>query len=85
MTRRILLSACLVVSTFAVTGCKKGPTTEPEQVHHGDGYHGSEGHHGGEHRPDFEGRERVEQAGGPASDPDPADGGAIDDSRDDLL
>jgi hypothetical protein len=143
MTRRVLLSVCLV-SSFTLAACKKGPTTEPEQAHHGDGYHGSEGHHGVETPPDFEGREvvdnwraktgdvtvcplsgkkfeveanstrysyqgytfvfcctdededeclgkvaadpgkyldrLVEEAGGPASDPDPNEGGAIDDS-----
>jgi YHS domain-containing protein len=139
MLRLGLLSLCLV-SSSVLTACKKAPTTEPEQVHHGDGYHGSEGHHGVEPAPDFEGREvvdnwrartgdvtvcplsgkkfevdadsgrysyqgytfvfccadaclekieadpgkyldpLVEQAGGPASDPDPNEGGAIDDS-----
>jgi hypothetical protein len=140
MTRRFLLCVCLV-STFMLGACKRAPTTDPEQAHHGDGYHGSEGHHGGEQSPDFEGREvvdnwraqpgdvtvcplsgkkfevdassghfsyqgydfvfccagaclekveanpgkildpLVEQAGGPASDPDPKVGGAIDDSE----
>jgi YHS domain-containing protein len=139
MTRPVLLSLCLAASS-ALTACKNAPTTEPEQAHHGDGYHGSEGHHGGDGgQQDFEGREvvdnwraqpgdvtvcplsgkkfevdatsghvsyqgynfvfccageclekieanpgkyldrLVEQAGGPASDPDPNEGGAIDD------
>lgn len=136
---RLVLFVCLV-SSLTLAACKKVPTTEPEPVHHGDGYHGSEGHHGVESSPDFEGREivdnwsartgdvtvcpltgnkfeveadsarysyqgytfvfccvgeclgeveanpgkyldkLVEEAGGPASDPDPNEGGAIDDS-----
>jgi YHS domain-containing protein len=139
MKRLVVLSLCLVVP-FILTACKKAPTTEPEQAHHGDGHHGSEGHHGEQHS-DFEGREvvdnwsaepgdvtvcpisgkkfevdadsghfsyqgytfvfccagaclekveadpgkyldrLVEQAGGPASDPDPNEGGAIDDRK----
>jgi YHS domain-containing protein len=141
MKRLAVLSSCLVLGV-TLTACKKAPTTEPEQAHHGDGYHGSEGHHGGgEQHQDFEGREvvdnwraelgdvtvcpisgkkfevdansghfsyqgytfvfccsggclekveanpgkyldrLVEEAGGPASDPDPNEGGAIDDRK----
>lgn len=127
MTRLVPLFLC-VVSSLALTACKKAPTTEPEQAHHhqepasfenrevidnwraelGDvtvcpftgkkfevdansGHFSYQGY-------DFvfccadcldeiaadPGKyldRLVEQAGGPASDPDPNEGGAIDDRQ----